>query len=194
MRSHPFFFLTGMTFAIQVKYLISHMNSASMSLFTSCSISGISWGWKCSWGCFLGETPFLMANMWTTTLGPNQAFPYNSMQIHPYIQRVNWSTAFFLRREHGTHIDGTWIFFCSKVKLWPWARHGMVTPIILSFFHHDVLYEWQLLFVSSQNFHRLGRFLAKVNSWCHNLATLSFYHFLGVNEPIRSCFNDIPQM
>jgi len=35
--------------------------------------------------------------------------------------------------------------------------------------------------------------MAKANLQCYNPATLSLYHFLGVLEPIRPCFNDIRQ-
>jgi len=44
----------------------------------------------------------------------------------------------------------------------------------------------------SKNFHRLGWYVAKANSWCCNLITLFLYHFLGVIKPIRFRFNDIP--
>jgi len=41
--------------------------------------------------------------------------------------------------------------------------------------------------------HQLGWYVAKANPWCYNPTTLSSYHFLGIIEPIRPCFNDIPQ-
>jgi len=51
MRSCPFFFLTGTTFVIQVEYLTSRTNPASMSLLTSFSISGTNSRRECrSWG------------------------------------------------------------------------------------------------------------------------------------------------
>ena len=60
-------------------------------------------------------------------------------------------------------------------------------------FCRNVLCKQVFLFTLSRNFHQLGWYIAKANSWCFNLATLSLYYFLGVIEPIRPRFNDIPQ-